>query len=191
MIGRDPRARTRGLTLVETSVLLCILGVFLAVSIPTFVRTLRTSKISEASEQLAHIYRATAAYYATPQPTEQGKRLRCLPEPAGPAPAQVSPEPVLVDFGAPETPGHATWRAIGFQPGVPVRYRYSLLPAASGCGVSAPDDETGRGDGRLLTLRAEGDLDGDGQLSTFERSARAGEGELIPDPLLFTHDRVE
>jgi hypothetical protein len=96
-----------------------------------------------------------------------------------------------VDFSAPETPGHATWRSIGFQPETPVRYRYSLFPAAVGCGVSAPEAAEADAPGRILTVRAEGDLDGDGQLSTFERSARAGEGVLVPDPLLFTHDRVE
>jgi hypothetical protein len=43
-----------------------------------------------------------------------------------------------------------------------------------------------------LTLRAEGDLDGDGVYSTFERRAEvAARGVLLPDPVLHIDDRIE
>jgi hypothetical protein len=43
----------------------------------------------------------------------------------------------------------------------------------------------------VLSVRAEGDLDGDGVLSLFERSATIQHGELALDPLLTVRDRVE
>lgn len=179
--------RAEGFTLIEITLLLCVLGVFLAVFVPTFVSTLRTSKISEASRQLSLIHKRAAAYYSTPQPTESGKRLRCLPASAGPTPAEPSQDPREVVFGAPETPGHGTWSAIGHEPGEPIRYRYTLSSATPGCGAPSP---THKGE-TVLTLRAEGDLDGDGILSLFERSATAADGELVPNPLLVVTDRVE
>ena len=43
----------------------------------------------------------------------------------------------------------------------------------------------------LLWLRAEADLDGDGVLSRFERTASERDGRLVLDEPLIVHDRVE
>jgi hypothetical protein len=176
-----------GLTLVEAALLVCLLGVVLSVGVPAFVRGLRTSKTAEAPEELGRMFGAVAAYYETPQPTEAGKRLGCLPDAAGPAPEQPSVEPVEVRFAAPETPGAATWRALGYTPARAIRYRYSLRPGYSGCGLPA----AGRRDALAITLRAEGDLDSDGVLSRFERKAVVRDGRLVLDPLLIVHERIE
>jgi hypothetical protein len=43
-----------------------------------------------------------------------------------------------------------------------------------------------------VTFRAEGDLDGDGERSLFERRARGTEdGTLVPVGILYVRDRVE
>jgi hypothetical protein len=186
-VRNSSRRRAAGLALVEAALLLCLVGILLAVGAPAFVRGLRTSKTAEAPEELERMFAAVAAYYATPQPTPSGKRLGCLPVAAGPTPAEASMEPASVVFGAPETPGSATWRAIGYEPLGPVRFRYSLLPAVDGCGVQSKDARAQT----VLTLRAEGDLDGDGVLSRFERNAGARDGELVLEPLLVAHDRIE
>jgi type II secretory pathway pseudopilin PulG len=175
------------LTLVEVVLLLSLLGVVLAVGIPAFVRGLRTSKPAEAPEELQRMFASVAAYYAAPQPTPAGKRVHCVPEPAGPTPAKPSPQPAEVHFTAPETPGAATWRALGYAPAGPIRYRYSLLSSQPGCGLAPTNPR----DPVLLTLRAEGDLDGDGVLSRFERSVALRDGELVLEPLLVVHERVE
>ena len=188
----------QGLTLIEVALFLCLLGVVSAVSVPTFLRALRTSKMAEAPLELSRIYAAVAAYYATPQPASSasapradadtsGGRLRCLPEAAGPTPSQPSKDPTQIAFAADDTPGAPTWRAIAYQPSAPIRYRYSLLPGDAGCGNLA-EDSHGQA---VLSLRAEGDLDGDGVLSQFERSATIRQGELALDPLLTVRDRVE
>jgi type II secretory pathway pseudopilin PulG len=177
-----------GLTLVEVALLFCVSGVVLAVSIPTFFSALRTSKIAEASLQLNALYQATAAYYETGvfSSTDQGIQARCLPPSAGPSPEKPSRTPVKVDFFAESTAGSDIWRALDFNPSDPICFRYTFLSFRSGCGV---DNRT---DGPLVTLRAEGDMDEDGEYSTFERSAYVDkQGELVPDPVLFVRDRTE
>jgi Tfp pilus assembly protein PilE len=214
----ERRKRADGLTLVEVALFICILGVLFAVALPTFVRALQTSKMAEAPHELARIYAATAAYYATPQaavsppaPTrapatrssrtssvgtaasaltqEQPaiKRLHCMPGPAGPTPEKPSTDPTVAIFDRPDAPDSATWRGIGYEPSGPIRYRYSLLPSASGCGMLGNDSH---GD-VVLSVRAEGDLDGDGVLSLFERNATLENGNLVLDPMLVIRDRVE
>jgi Tfp pilus assembly protein PilE len=183
---RDERRRA-GLTLVEVALIVSILGVACAVAVPTFIRSVRTSKVAEASSELQRMQLRAVAYYSTPQPVGEGKRLRCLPNAAGPTPALPSTEPVEVQFSAPETPGAATWAALGYEPEGPVRYSYSFLPAMTGCAQRSPVAS----DGPVLTLRAEGDLDGDGLLSRFERRSQDLDGELVPDPLLIMRDRIE
>ncbi len=129
-----------------------------------------------------------ATYYAALHPNDAGHmQQRCLPAAAGPSPPEPSEAPVNVVFAAPDTPGHVTWGALGFQPGDPVRYRYSFEPAADGCSI---DPSTGGP--HLVTFRAEGDLDGDGKLSTFVRTARGTDaGELVPSGVLYVVDRIE
>ena len=167
--------------------LISLIGVILAVGIPAFVRSLRTSKMAEAPLELIRIHAALASYYTTPQSTPSGKRMRCIPEAAGPTPAQPSRDPIAVDFGAADTPGSATWRAIGYEPSTPIRYRYSILTTASGCGTTPVNERIES----VLTLRAEGDLDGDGVLSRYQRSVNAEDGQLVLNPMLDVRDRIE
>jgi Tfp pilus assembly protein PilE len=185
-VPRPPRTRRReGLTLVEATLLLSLAGVVLAVSVPTFVRSLRTDKMAEAPREMERIFRAAEAYYASPQPTADGKRLHCMPEAVGPTPPKPSLEPQVVAFGTGDAA--VTWRAIGYEPAEPIRYRYSFLPVHTGCGV-LPVDSRGE---PVLVLRAEGDLDGDGVLSLYERTVVTREGQLVLEPLLSVRDRIE
>jgi len=181
-----PSQRTHGVTLVEASLVISLLGILLAVSIPAFIRALRTSKTEEAPRELERMYRAVAAYYDSPQTTAAGKRVHCLPEPAGPTPEKPSRDPRPAVF-ATSAMGGATWHALGYEPAEPIRYRYSFLPLRAGCG-ELPADSRGE---PVLTLRAEGDLDGDGVLSKFERTAVMRDGALSLEPLLVVHDRIE
>jgi type II secretory pathway pseudopilin PulG len=173
--------------LVEAALVVCVVGVVLAVFVPTFIRELRTSKIGEASNQLSALHQASAAYYATRHETDEGpRRTRCLPLAAGPTPAEASVDPVVVDFTDEELPGRETFEALGWTPTRGLRYRYSFLPVKDGCDLLPQNDRA------LLTLRAEGDLDGDGKLSLFERHASANEdGELIPIGVLRVRNRTE
>jgi Tfp pilus assembly protein PilE len=181
-----PRARRAGLTLIEAALALCVAGILLAVGIPAFVRALQTSKLSEPPTELARIYAATAAYYAMAAPKEEPSRHHCLPERAGPTPAEPSKSAVSVKFSEPTAPGAATWTALGYEPSKPIRYRYSLETKRSGCGLTRNSPAP-----FAVSVRAEGDLDGDGALSLFERNASIEHGTLRPDPLLIMRDAVE
>ena len=185
-----PRVRidqkTSGFTLLEAALVLSVTGMVLAVAVPTFVQSLETSKAAEASQQLATLFQNSAAYFAVARPTSDGKTAYCLPAVAGPAPLLPSPSPVVVDFGAPDTPGADTWRALEFSPKVPLRYRYTFLPRGPACMVGEPFPVP------TLTLRAEGDLDGDGTFSRFERRARLRAlGVMDGERMLHIADRIE
>ena len=166
---------------------MCLVGIVLAVFIPTFVRELRTSKTSEAVEHLGDLSRLSAAYFTTPWPREDGPaRVRCLPPTAGPTPRLPSADPAEVDFHDEDTPGHETWTALEFTPRDEVRYAYTFEPTATGCGLRSPEGSY------LVTLRAEGDLDSDGERSLFELRLRAEEsGELVEQGILYVRDRAE
>lgn len=167
----------------EAVAAVCVTGILLAVFVPAFLRELRTSKTSEASNNLALLYQRSAAYFAEQR---TGGGTRCLPDGAGPAPRDPTIELSRVDFTAQSTPGSPTWRALGFAPRPLARYAYTFEPASAGCGLRSPEGTF------LLTLRAEGDLDGDGERSIFERRAAATEeGELVPFDILYVRDRME
>lgn len=179
--------RKAGLSLVEAAALLSLSGVLAAAFVPTFLKQLRFSKIAEASQQLDALYRSSAAYYATDHRVAGQLRHGCLPESAGPTPAEPSPEPVLVDFAAPGVPGRESWRALGESAPRMLRYSYQLVVAEPGC---APRSSPAY---PAVTFRASGDLDGDGNRSRLERTASIASDQrtLVPNIPLRILDRVE
>jgi hypothetical protein len=170
------------LSLIEAALLLCLIAVVLAVFLPTFFRRVRTNKISEASELLAEMSRRTHAYYDTRWPSQQHG---CLPPEAGPTPATPTEEPHVVDFFSPEAAGHATWEAMGFQPDRPIRFSYRYTPGRHGCGLPGAEAQVS------VVFRAEGDLDGDGVRSTFEREAVVDRRGFTSGEVLLVHQRTE
>lgn len=167
------RRRTSGLSAVEICFVISVVGTLLAVFVPRFVAELQLRKTEEATTQLAVMHQRAAAYFDVER-TLEGRIVRwCLPAAAGPAPPTPSVEPVEASFVQPGMPGRETWEALGFQP-PPMRYRYSFVPEADGCGLRREVDVP------LVTYVAEGDLDGDGILSTIEATAGVTvEGELV------------
>jgi hypothetical protein len=162
-------------------------GVLLAAFVPSFVRHLRFSKITEASEQLDGLYRSIAAYYATDREGPGGERMRgCLPASAGPTPLTPTTDPQYVDFASIDVTGRESWMALGLAAGH-LRYSYELSVAEPGCGPrSAPNYPA-------VVLRAHGDLDGDGQRSLLERAAGISQDQrsLLPIVPLRIVDRIE
>lgn len=166
--------------MIEAALLLCLIAVVLSIFIPSFVRRIRTNKLSEATEMLEEMSRRTRAYYETSWSTDARD---CLPPAAGPTPSAPAVEPSLVDFHAEDIPGHVTWQALSFQPQRPVRFSYSFLPSREGCRLGAIES--------AVTFRAQGDLDGDGVLSTFELRAAVGPEGFTPADALLVHRRTE
>jgi hypothetical protein len=181
-----PRRQLAGIGLPEIMLLLGVVATGIAAGLPAFVRALRLSKVSEASEQLAHMQKGVAGYYAGTHETEAGIRHGCIPNAAGPTPTEPSPDAQNVDFADATVEGAATWQAVGFAPEVALRFRYTLSPSEPGCSEPGLPDE-----GRSVVLRAEGDLDGDRQYSLFERTLQTTRAGLAVEPVLLTLDRIE
>jgi hypothetical protein len=181
-----PPPRRAGLSLLESAIALSAAGIVLAGFVPTFVEHVRLSKIAEATEQLDELHRGAAAYYAMDHRIEGRLARGCLPTGVGPYPEQPSVDSVPVDFGA-DAAGKNTWAALGAKPGN-LRYRYTVVVSKPGCGPHEPP----RG-ASVMLFRAEGDLDGDGVLSTIERGATLSKDHsaLVPVPPLKIEKRVE
>jgi hypothetical protein len=138
---------SRGPTYLELAVGIALGGSVLAVAIPAFVRNLQASRVSEAVRGVGDIARGAVAY-------SEGKLpLEAFPPPAPLTPADVPRGDRVVD--APRTWDHLTWAALGFSMTHAHYFSFAFdsenLPARA-----------------VFTARAHGDLDGDGERSTFE-----------------------
>lgn len=161
-----------------------LIATLLAVAVPAFLSHLRTSKLSEASMLLGDMHRRTAAYYQSPQ--GRARQLQCIPQSAGPTPNKPKPNRRKINFHSPRVSGAQTWRAIGFRPVEPIRFRYTLSALQPGC------QKAGKPMSPLLTYTAEGDLDGDTRYSLFRLVGGASaQGELVRLGALYTHNRTE
>ncbi len=168
-----------GMTRTELVLVIAVGASLLAAFLPTFFQRLRTSKFSEAPENLAELHRRAQAYYA------EGRRS-CLPSQAGPTPAETSIEPVEVDFQAEGTAGRETWEALDFEITRGIRFRYRFEPTRAGCEVQPEPGEV------LYRGIAEGDLDGDGVHSEFVwESALDDTQQVVGRGALIVRRRVE
>lgn len=169
--------RRAGVTMVQTAALIALIGSLIAIAVPAFQRTVRKSKVAEASTELERMHQAIVAYYSA-----SGRTLtHCLPDAAGPTPETPSIDPLATTFG--ESVSASTWNALKFEPLGPVRFSYSFTPNNSGCDLKAHGD--------IAVLRADGDLDGDGRRSHFERHlVVTREHDIVPD-VLIVRDRIE
>ncbi len=137
---------------------------------------------------LEEIAGAAQSYYeARHEGLEGTSRTRCLPESTGLHPEQPSAERREVLFVDETSPGSASWAALGFGEARTLRYSYEVIFPTSGCDVRVQEGRP------LFTVRAEGDLDGDGTRSVFERSVtiEAESGEVVPMGILYVTRRTE
>lgn len=141
----------RAFTLVELMIVVAIIGILAAVALPAFLTYVRTSKTAEAVSNIRKVYDGEYNYYFETRTSRTGVQstaefVACLPNPALPPAGQKE----LANWDDP------TWQAIQFDQDSPVMYSYSVDIGGSGSTAS-------------FTARAEGDLDGDGVPSLFER----------------------
>lgn len=152
----------RSLTPLELAVVVSLGGTVAATMIPTFLRNVHASRLSEPVDGLKRIA-ARATLRAAGLPTESA-----YPESTPFTPA-VTPRAELVQDPA-GTWDAPTWRALDFSFDAPHAYSFSFESA----------DAEARS---TFTARARGDLDGDGVTSSFSISGsveRGGEPTLQP-----------
>ena len=150
-----------------------LVGTLSAVSIYAVRQYLAQAKLAEAKNSVGAIARGLQAYMEMED--LKGKRPTRFPPSAPPTPAKV---PSGTKFAPDEsTWSHATWKAIRFEMVSPSYYSYEIITSK---------------DGHTATVRAHGDLDGDGKLSTIERTLTIEKnGDVVVSPRLVLIDELE
>lgn len=158
----------------ELMTVVFIIGILAATAIPIVGKYLLKAKTTEASLNIRKIYDGEVAYYQEERTNQLGIVISKEFINLSRTPTFPTQQKQYGDFARED------WASIKFAADGPVLYAYSV--AASGIGTSA-----------AFTARAEGDIDGDGQTSLFERvaSVNATTGEVEGGGALYTLDELE
>jgi type IV pilus assembly protein PilA len=139
-------------------IVVAIIALLSAVAIPSYMRYVRRSYTLEAGLNMRKLYDGAVAYFAAEHSNAKGDVLpKMFPTTAGPTPATpvAGTTPIIVPPGVWNTPG---WNALDFFVTDPIRYSYSFASVGQDSAAAA-------------TMIANGDLNGNGVYSTFQRQA--------------------
>lgn len=125
-------------------------GILAAIAVPAFIGYVRRSKTAEATTNAHLIQQGVTRYYE-----QNGQLPPAIPlTPAAPPGDVKDPWPTDAPSG---------WQDVGFAPNDLLYYAYEYSPSP---------------DGQRYSVRALGDLDADGVLSTFELTGEVVDGQL-------------
>ena len=170
------------------AIVLLVVGGLVVVGVPTLAalsiygvrRYLAAAKTAEAKNTIGAISRAAAAAYESEQLGADNRLTHRLCASARPVPASIAsvkamkymPNPAAgTDFNSGDA--QTGWQCLKFSMSMPVYYRYQYH---QGSGYLVPSTAPGP-DG--FEASAQGDLDGDGILSTFARTGTVGPSETV------------
>ncbi|GMV39118.1 MAG: hypothetical protein AMXMBFR64_08340 [Myxococcales bacterium] len=161
------RREQRGFTLIELMIVVAILAILAVVAVPAFIKYMRRAKTAEAIDELDKIYKGAAHYYTAAHLHNTGEKAPCqFPAPQGVTPINATCCKV---FGGPDANNDdrcdadpyvwtdvPTWSGLSFQMNDEHYFVYAF-------------DSDGTLSAATFTASAYGDLDCDGNQSTFQR----------------------
>jgi len=153
--------KVRGFTLIELMIVVAIIGVLAAVAIPAFMKYIRRSKTTEATMNLRKMYDGAVAYYVSEHSDITGQPIdRQFPTSAPFVPSLTTLSSLqLAGNRYQSTPSdwkQGGWAGLEFQISDAQIFAYTFISS----GVST---------GSKASMIANGDQNGNGVYSTFER----------------------
>lgn len=174
-------ARHAGFTLIELMIVVAIIGILAAVAIPAFMKYIRRSKTTEATMNIRKLFDSSVSYYEEEHATQAGlivAKQFPLTNAATPGLGSCAGQPGGKCVPTPALWATETWQALNFSVDDPFYYSYSY--------TSTGTDSTSQ-----FTATANGDLNGDGVYSTFERLGTIVNGNVQGGSGLFKSRPLE
>ena len=161
---RNRNRFAKGFTLIELMIVVAIIGILAAVAIPAFMKYIKKSKNSEAKINVERIYNGSKTYFEGNQQFVQ--RASALQ----PATRACSGPGVVQKHLASAWVDSAEWEALNFEMNDSFLMQYNYI------GVPAQADAI-----------AQGDLDCDSTMSTFQQTATQAGGVFAGGTLVVTN----